>query len=137
MKFFFDNCLSPHLARAIHALVDAEGDSAIHLRDKFVQNTSDVEWIRTLGSEGEWTIVSGDYMISRKEHERAAWKESGLTAFFLAKGWTNFEIWEQAWRLVRWWPRINEQARLVQPGAGFEVPVTPTSKFRQLEFRKE
>jgi len=29
---------------------------------------------------------------------------------------------EIAWRLLRWWPRIEEQARLVSPPAAFELP---------------
>jgi hypothetical protein len=135
LKFFFDNNLPPHLAAAISALSKPEGHAVVHLRDKFDPSVRDVDWIRALAAEKDWVIVSGDYQISRKEHEKQAWRESGLTAFFLVKGWTNFSFWDQSYRLVRWWPRIIEQARLVQAGAGFEVPINATSKFKQIVFR--
>lgn len=30
--------------------------------------------------------------------------------------------------LVRWWPRIMEQAELAEAGAGFEIPQKATGK---------
>ena len=49
--------------------------------------------------------------------------ESKLLAFFLAKGWTNQSLWDQAWRFVKWWPSIVEQSRRIRPPAGFIVPL--------------
>jgi hypothetical protein len=45
---------------------------------------------------------------------RAAWRESGLTAFFLKGGWQNQEIWIYASRFFWWWPKIVTQAELAQ-----------------------
>ncbi|MEK7755770.1 MAG: hypothetical protein AAB385_01000, partial [Planctomycetota bacterium] len=80
-------------------------------------------WIRSLASEGEWTIVSGDPKITKGRYERAAWLESGLTAFFLKSGWTNLSLWDQVWRLVKFWPDIVKHAKGARPGAGFLVNV--------------
>ncbi len=57
-----------------------------------------------------------------------------MTTFFLAKGWMNHGYWDQAWRLVRWWPRIVEAAQLVDAGAAFELPLQfgAKSKLKQL-----
>lgn len=69
--------------------------------------------------------------ISQNEFERKAWRDSGLTAFFFTKGWTNIKFWDQAWRLIKWWPSIVEQAQKIRPGAGFVVPLK-SAKLEQL-----
>lgn len=134
MNFIFDNNLPPALAQGIGALTKPDGHAVEHLRNRFAPNTPDVDWIEKLGSEGRWIILSGDLRIFRNRHEREVWRASGLTAFFLAKGWINHKFWEQAWRMMRWWPVIVEVAQLVQPGAAFEVPLQygTKSKLKQL-----
>lgn len=132
MRFFLDNCIAPAIAQALAILAEREGYPPLtYLRQKFAPETPDIEWITQLGNEGDWVIVSGDPRISRGRHEREAWLESGLTAFFLAKGWMNQKLWDQAWQLIRWWPHIVAQAQAVRPGAGFLVPWNGT-KFQQL-----
>jgi hypothetical protein len=121
VKFFFDNCLSPNLARAIK-LLDPKYD-IIHLRDKFPADVSDVEWINALASEGDWVIVSGDVRITKNPQNRAAWRQSKLTAFFFDRQWTNQSLWDQAWRAVRWWPRIKSTAEGLASGRGYLVPL--------------
>ena len=135
MKFFLDNCLPPRWARALSALSDSDIDVK-HLREKFKQDISDIDWIQKLSAEGGWTIISGDVRITKSLHERQAWLSSGLTAFFLVKGW-DFEFWDKTSRIVRWWPRIMEQTQMVQPGAGFYVPVNfKNGKFEQVPLTK-
>jgi len=131
VRFFFDNCTAPALAKAIDVLIAREGDQAIHLQDRFARDIADVDWINTLAREGEWVVISGDERITRNPHERAAWLDSGLTAFFLSKGWQNLPFWDQAWKLVQRWPDISQQAKRIEAGAGFLVK--PTSrKFEQV-----
>lgn len=134
MKFFFDNNLPPALTRGICALSEPEGHEVVHLRQKFPPNIADTNWIDRLGREGHWVIISGDLRIFKNRHEREAWRSAGLTTFFLAKGWINHRFWDQAWRLVRWWPMIVEVAELFEPGAAFEVPLQygARSKLKQL-----
>ena len=131
MKFFFDNCLPLRLAEALQSLEGSKGHTVTHLRDMFDEAISDVEWIRVLAAEGDWIIISGDLRISQNVFERQAWRESGLTAFFLAKGWTTLPLWEQAWKLIKWWPAIAAQAERIKQGAGFIVPVSG-AKLQQL-----
>lgn len=132
MKFFFDNCISPHLAQALHPLSALDGHSVHYLREKFDPTAPDIDWIMALGTEGDWIVVSGDTRILNNHHERRAWHEAGLTGFFWSTGWLRLKLWEQAWRLTRWWPEIQKQADLVAPGAIFEVPVRHTTRLKQL-----
>ena len=89
----------------------------------FRRDTPDQEWLATLAEEGDWVIVSGDPRITRGKHERQAWLESGLTAFFLGKGWAERSYWKQISELVRWWPQIVLKAGDAPQGSGFILPV--------------
>ena len=131
MKFFFDNNLPPRLAKAIDALLEPPNE-AVHLTGLFEPGIPDVDWIRRLADERDWIIISGDVRITRNPHERRAWQQAKLTAFFLKKGWINQNLWVQAAKLILWWPDIMEQAKRVEPGAGFLVPVNHTGRFEQV-----
>jgi hypothetical protein len=125
LRFFFDNCVSPKLARAIHALVEPI-TTVQHLVDLYPaanrESVADLVWIKRLADEGDWVIVSGDLRITTLAHERSAWKESGLTAFFQRKGWTKQDKWMQVRHLVRWWPDIQSFASNAQKGLGWLIP---------------
>jgi hypothetical protein len=119
VRFFLDNCISPILARALAVLAEFQQYDIIHLRDRFEPETRDLDWIPVLAAEGDWVIISGDTRISRSKAERAAWHESGLTAFFLSDDWSQKKFWTQAAELVRWWPVIVLTARQAPSGSGF------------------
>ena len=107
----------------MNVLLSPEGDQVIHLTDRFAANTEDLTWIRALGDEGGWVVISADRRIHRNRLEREAWRRSGLVVFFLTPQWRRLRYIEIAWRLLRWWPRIDEQVRLVAPPAAFELPL--------------
>jgi hypothetical protein len=132
VRFFLDNNLPPQFCAVLGSL-DTD-NKFVHLRERFAPSAPDQEWLPVLASEGDWIVVSGDVRISKSEKLREAWKEAApkLTTFFLAPGWTNHTIWEQAWRIVRWWPLILEQANRVAAGARFMVPVATYGKFQTL-----
>lgn len=122
MKFFVDNCLAIKHARALNALVEPY-HRIIHLRDKFPPETPDEIWLNELAKDGDWIVISGDCRIGRSAHERQAWHESGLTVFFLAKGWMNLPLMEQHAKLSHCLPKILENAERIKPGSGFSVSV--------------
>ena len=101
-----------------------------HLSELFQRNIDDKELLAALARQGEWVVLSGDTRISKSPQERMAWIESKLILFFLAKGWMKQPLEEQAWWLVRWWPKILQQAPLVAPGTGFEIPAKSHGVFR-------
>ena len=134
MKVLVDHNLSPHIASAIDALVDPRGHKVVALRKKFPQNTDDEVWIRALGQEGGWVVISGDVRIAKKPAERNAWRQSGLIGFFLAPGWRKFDPLIQTARLLMWWETLVAQAQLVEGGAIFQLPINPGSKLKQLPY---
>ena len=127
MKFFLDNCISVHYARALRVLTEFQKYEIVHLSEKFAKDTKDIVWIRELAKENDWVIISGDPRISRNKAEREAWHESGLTAFFFGDGWASRKYWKQAEDIVRWWPDIVLAAREAKKGTGFLLSLKATS----------
>ncbi len=123
MNYFFDNNLPPSLARALNFLSNRDGDTVVPLVDKFERSISDIDWISALNHEGNWVVISGDMRIMKNPHEKAAWVESGLTIFFLAKAWMHISYWEKAWKIVKWWPEITSQSKRIESGTSFIVPI--------------
>jgi hypothetical protein len=93
----------------------------VHLRQRFDDDTPDPVWISTLANERNWIIISADVRITRSPVERAAWIESGLTAFFFAQPFPGDGFWKQAQALVTWWPDIILQARKTPERHGFLI----------------
>jgi len=126
MKFFVDNCLPPKLTRALHEIFKPDHEFT-HLRDKFPQDTPDIEWINTLAKEGGWVVLSADYRITKKPLEKQAWKDSGLTGFFLKKGWTNIEPHLQLSKLLPLAPQIIATAEKFPCREGFIIGMNCTN----------
>lgn len=122
MRFFLDNNLAPKLARGFHQFVLGEHE-VVHLRDRFSQDTPDVEWMRALAAESPWIILSRDVAIGHNPHKVEAWKAAGHTIFFLKTGWTNIEFWPQVQKLARCFPEIIQFARRANPGDSFIITV--------------
>jgi len=123
MKFFFDNNLSPRIARALSALEGLNGNHIEHLRDRFAAATADAEWIRELSKERDWYVISCDKSILKNPHEVRAWRETGLVIFFLREMWLHLGFWDQAWQLVKRWPQICDIASRSKNGEGFFVSI--------------
>lgn len=120
MKFFLDNNLSPRFAEGLRAFLQRPDEHEIkHLSEKFANRSiEDEDWIRALGREGDWAIISADPRILRAKGELAAWQESRLTSFFFGGGWASLSYWNQVADLVRWWPMIVQATRDAPVGTG-------------------
>lgn len=126
MKFFVDNNLPPHLARALNELTAHESHNVVCLRDKFPDDVKDVDWIKILSKEKDWIVITHDNL--NKGLEREALRQAGLVVFFLDKSWANHIYWQKSSQLVKWWPIIIRQAELIQGGAAFKVPWNVSGK---------
>lgn len=122
MNFLLDNNLPPAYARALQALSKAEWDGAhtvIHLKDRFAQNTPDETWINALANEDYWTVITHDQL--NKGLEREVLRRAGLIVFMLDKSWKDHKFWDKSHQIIRWWPRIVDQAEGMRGGAAFKV----------------
>jgi len=123
--------MSPHHAVGLRGFGAIQGNEIVHLRERFAEDCPDLEWIHALATDGDWVIVSGDLRITRNPVERAAWHESGLTAFFFGDAWSRSQYWKKAAELVEWWPEIVSKARSHPRSHGFEIPKSAT-RMRQI-----
>jgi hypothetical protein len=121
-EVFFDNCIAPRIARAMHAAVHPDHE-VIHLQDKFVADIPDEDWFGKLSAEGDLVIISGDAKISRSVHEKQAWLQSKLTVFFLTKGWMNIPPFEQLSKLSHCFPEIVKLCGKAPVGSSYNVSV--------------
>jgi hypothetical protein len=120
MNFLFDNNLPKPLAMAINFLCK-NNHNVVHLTDKFHHSTPDDEWLNALKVEGEWAIVTKDKNILKHPHIKAAWQEANLTTFFLTKGWSSFQFWVIAWKIIKCWPAIEDCAARQKQGTAIMV----------------
>ena len=121
--------LSVYYAQALAALCKPAKVTVTHIKEKFPSNPPDIEWIEALADEGDWAVISHD-RFHKNPLEKEALRRAGLTVFVLKKSWADQKNWSKAAQLVRWWPRIMEQADLVTGGAVFEVPYNFSGKGR-------
>lgn len=122
MKFYFDRTQSPRIARIALEVLDDAGLGCDWSRRRYPErDPGDIAWMNELADEGGWVVVTGDERITRNPAERAAWRTSGLTTFFLQPGWMSVPFHEQAWRMPRWLPRLIEVAGSERPGTGLAV----------------
>jgi len=120
VNFFFDNNLSPKLARSLHILVDPD-HRVIHLKNRFPADTADTVWMQSLATEPGWFIVTADIRISKNPHELKAWQEAGHTVFFLKPGWLNLDFWTQAWKFNKCFPELIAAAGRSRAGSAFLI----------------
>lgn len=130
MRVFFDNCVSPRLARALHAFHEGTHE-VVCLRDKFKHllgpdgSLSDEVWLELLARESRedcderaWIVITEDQAILSKTARggsvREAWERAGLRTFFLPKGAKKPPL-QQMLLLLRQWERILEYAGHMNP----------------------
>lgn len=130
MKLFLDNNLPPRLARGLHTLFEHEHVVTCH-RDKFGNtHIADEDWMRALGAEGSWIILSGDLNIARKKPSRDLFLRLGLVGFFPRKAVMELPLPRKAARILELWEAMDRLSNTVQSGC-FELPQRST-RFAQL-----
>lgn len=120
MKVVLDENMSPRIARALAAFFDGEHE-VIYLRERFGPGVTDMEWMRTLSSEGPWVVISADRRITRSKAEYSVFRSSRFIGFFLARGLQKAPIRKQLERLLVVWDDIETFVARVESGAVFEV----------------
>jgi len=112
--------------------IEADVSEVIHLTDRFPRDCPDPEWMAALATEGGWVVISQD-RLRKNDVEREAMRRSGLLVFSLDRNWAQQSHWPKAQNLVKWWPAILEQARLIEGGAAFRVQWRHAGRFTQIK----
>jgi hypothetical protein len=138
VNVLIDHNISPHIAHALAAMALPHGHRVEAITEKFNPATSDAEWLGVLGCEGGWAFISNDQRIWRNPQECAAMLAAQVIGFFLEPAWRkrNITVFEQAGRLIMWWPKLMQQCDIVRPPAAFRVPINPGSRLRSVPLPK-
>lgn len=136
MKFFLDNNVPPTWAACLAEASKKQFDAGkvggvIHLRERFPSNTPDIDWVNALAAERGWTIISGDAFRKQNGIERKVLRQSGLSVFVLQSSWSSHPYWDKTSQLIKWWPRIVEQANSADC-ISMEVPWQFSGRFKQI-----
>jgi hypothetical protein len=116
VKYFFDNCISPKIAKMLCALdVDAES-----LRERFPVNIKDVQLFQNLHGQ-QLAFISTDTSQLTRENEARALKQAGVTVLHFGPFFERMQLWDQAVWIVRRWPLINGFASGVAMGTAAEI----------------
>ena len=103
--------MSFRLARMANILDEQHKVLAHDDDDRFVPTTPDTEWLSVLGADDPpWIVISGDGRILKNKAERQVLQEANLTFFCMSKPWTQMTIHEYAWKFIKVWPDIVENA---------------------------
>lgn len=110
MKLLVDNMFPPRLGRGLGAFF--AGDHHIqHIKDKFgTGSLTDEEWIKRLGQEGGWSVLSGDRRIVSNRVSRDLFLSNNLVGFFPKSAVMNLPYTRQISRLLYLWPAIEDFA---------------------------
>jgi hypothetical protein len=110
VKLLVDNNLSPKLGRGLAKLFEGE-HQVEHIRDKFgTGSLTDEEWIKLLGAEGGWCILSGDRRIATNKLQRGLFLANNLIGFFPKPAVMDLPFARQVSRLLYVWPAMEALA---------------------------
>jgi hypothetical protein len=115
--------MPPKLAKTLNFLEGDDGITVEHLKEKFPPNTPDIEWITKLSKEGKWFIITQDNQIRKRSLEKKAWRESHIPIIFLQKSWIKLNLWEMAWRLIKYWPDLKETVTRNRKNESFQLTI--------------
>jgi len=130
LKLLVDNMFPPALGRGLGALF-ADDHEVVHIKDKFGRgNLTDADWIKALGREGGWGVLSGDLQIAKRRPSRELFLRSGLVGFFPAPAVAKLPFNRLAARLLIVWPTMVALMKTTDRGV-YELSISGT-KFRQI-----
>ena len=106
LRFFFDACLSPHIAEVLQFL----GVDVVVLEKEFGRSdVDDVEWLAA-AKDKDWVIVTSDRRIRANPAEREILEESGRVTFFIHEGFARQDLFEQTSWITKHWKAIEHKA---------------------------
>ena len=131
MTFFTDENFIYQAAKLLEAF---DRDHKVRaLVDHFDKGTADTVWIPEIGKwDPKPFVISGDGRILTNKVELSALRSSGLTFFCLSSGWTHTGWNTYAWKIIKVWPAIVEDAKHNLRPAVYEVSPSTLKVTRRL-----
>jgi hypothetical protein len=118
LRFFFDMCLSPKLAKA---MVDLD-QPVCHLTETFSPDTPDEVWMPVV-ARSKQIVVTSDRRIYNNEGQRRLARSLGMVFMMLPEGFEREKAMRQLELLAKYWPPILKRAERINPGEFWLVQV--------------
>lgn len=130
MRVVFDENTPPAVAHAIRILAAAdtigstEPVEVLHARELVAAKTEDVPLIQAIadGSHAKAAIVTSDKTMRTRQHERAAFRDTGCIGIVLRGQWNHAPMWDRARLSILWWRTWVEQVRTAEAGTLWQCP---------------
>lgn len=116
------------LALSILAVADAAGTAepieVQHALELVERRTPDVPLIQTVadGSHSRAALITSDKSMRTRQHERAAFSDTGCIGIILRGPWNHASLWERAHASVLWWPTWVATVSTATPGSLWQCP---------------
>ena len=123
-KILIDNCLSPRIAYALDGYYNTRSRKfeCVALRDKFTQNTPDIDWINSISqSSDNWAFITNDKL--RNDAEKTAVLSSGLVGFIFSNQLAKMKLHTQLIEIFKRITQIENEIRSHDGSVGrlFEI----------------
>jgi len=108
MRFWFDRTVPKRLATLI-SIFDTDNEIRHFSEDaRIIQSTTDVELAALLNGDGDtsWIVVTIEIDQRRHRSFGAATALTNIRHIVLTNKWSEKDVTEQTWRLLRLWPSI-------------------------------
>jgi PIN like domain len=116
VKLLVDNMFPIRLGKGLGELF-ADQHHVEHIREKFgTGSLSDEEWIKRLGSEGGWSVLSGDRRIASNRLSRNLFLSNNLVGFFPKSAVLDMPFHKQVSRILTVWPLMEAIAASADRG---------------------
>lgn len=115
MRFLFDNNLSIDLAHGLRELRRSFDEEIIHLKDRYPENISDIEYLQDLIGEGGWSVISAD-RFKKNAAERQAIRHPRIKVFLINPSFHKLPSWRKTKTLINQWEDISKIASATSGG---------------------
>jgi PIN like domain len=130
VRIVFDENTPRAVAQALRilAFADAAGSlepiEVLHALELVERGTPDVPLIQTVadGSHSPAALITNDKSMRTRQHERAAFSDTGCIGIVLRTQWNNASLWERAHASVLWWPTWVAAVSTAKPGTLWQCP---------------
>jgi len=124
------------VAHAVKIIAEAEASGAgaslevLHALDFIAKGTPDVPLIQAIADGGHYraVLITTDKSMRTRQHERAAFVETGCIGIVLRQGWNLASMWDRARYSLLWWTAWLETVQDAKPGTLWECPWSQRSK---------
>lgn len=130
MRIVFDENTPRAVAHALQilAMADAAGSpdpiEVLHALDLVGRGTPDVSLVQAVadGKHPKAALITSDKNMRTRQHERAAFVDTGCIGIVLRGHWSHASMWDRAQVSLRWWNTWVAQVETAPPGTLWQCP---------------